>query len=123
MPRPTPNWATKTPQEESMNGYQLVFWENHIATEDVWMLRQEYIELKAHLARMRGHLPPAPVAEREQPADWQYYTPAVQHPYTLTLWAEGVAEQEIELDREEFILLKRTLAIHRGIIPQPGPKP
>jgi hypothetical protein len=58
---------------------------------------------------------PSPAGQGKTPApEWLLETPMPTH-YTLTMWdEEGGNEQDVLLNRREFIALKRRLAEMRG---------
>ena len=49
-----PEWATKTP-EERLLGYELSVWDREYGgVQEIDISREEFLELKEHLARLRG---------------------------------------------------------------------
>lgn len=50
----TPDWATETPEDPIE--YQLTMWDAGTDAQTVYMTRDEYIALKQHLAKLRGHV-------------------------------------------------------------------
>ncbi len=55
-PREVPDWVTQTHEIANWSGYFLHVLDDNTFEEDIELTRDEYIELKAHLAKMRGYV-------------------------------------------------------------------
>jgi hypothetical protein len=69
----TPRWATHTPapndhDPRGFEGHSMIMWSNDdVGAEEIYLTRDEYIALKRELARRRGYkLPPLAGKPRHQ---------------------------------------------------------